>query len=111
MQLSEAELTIQIENFIRSHFDVPADDPYFDTEINLWEEGYVDSVGVVELIAFLETEFGVTIRESYLFSPDFTRVEGIARIIRELQGERDGELEAPQEPQGTPTEAGLREAV
>ena len=87
MQVSEATLTTRIETFIREHFDVPPDDPYFNTGINLWEEGYVDSVGVVELIAFLETEFGVTISESQLFSPDFTKIEGIAQIIRELQEE------------------------
>ena len=92
MPIPEAELIKRIESFIRKHFDVPADDPYFNTEINLWEEGYVDSVGAVELIAFLEVEFALTFRESDLVSPDFTRIEGIARIIGELQ-EEDSALE------------------
>jgi acyl carrier protein len=106
MQVSEATLTARIEKFIREHFDVPPEDPHFNTGINLWEEGYVDSVGVVELIAFLETEFGVTIPERHLFSPDFTKVEGIALIIRELQEERGGGPGAGDGALGTAAEVG-----
>lgn len=74
-----------IEAFVREHFAIPSDDDYFNANINLWEEGYVDSTGVVELIAFLETEFSVEIPELHLFSPDFTRITGMTKIIRELQ--------------------------
>ncbi len=74
----------KIETFLRTNFDIPEDDPYFDSEVNLWEEGYVDSTGVVEMIAFLESEFGVEIPETQLFSPDFTRINGIVGIIGEL---------------------------
>lgn len=74
-----------VEQFVRQNFDIQADDAFFSNEINLWEEGYVDSTGVVELIAFLESEFSLVIPERHLFSPDFTRIDGIARIIDELR--------------------------
>ena len=43
-----------IEEFVRSRFRVRPDDIHFSVDVNLWEEGYVDSAGVVEMIAFLE---------------------------------------------------------
>ena len=85
MSVPLEDVSQKIEQFVRQNFDIQDDDPYFNNDINLWEEGYVDSTGVVELIAFLESEFGLTIPERHLFSPDFTRIDGIATIISELR--------------------------
>jgi acyl carrier protein len=74
-----------LEAFIRSNFQVADDDPCFDHNVSLWEEGYVDSTGVVEVIAFLEETFGVTITEEMLFSPDFTNIAGMSRLIAGLR--------------------------
>jgi len=70
-----------LEAFIRANFQVGDDDPCFDRNVNLWEEGYVDSTGLVEVIAFLEETFGVTITTEMLFSPDFTSIAGMSRLV------------------------------
>lgn len=70
-----------IEEFIRHRFRVREDDALFDTEVNLWENGYVDSVGAVETIAFLEETFQVALPEGVLFDPDFTHISGMARLL------------------------------
>ena len=74
-----------LETFIRANFQVGDDDPYFNRNVNLWEEGYVDSTGVVEVIAFLEETFGVAVPEEMLFSPDFTSIAGISRLVTGLE--------------------------
>jgi acyl carrier protein len=74
-----------VEEFIRTRFRVRPADDHFSREVNLWEEGYVDSAGVVEMIAFLETTFSVTLPEEVLFDPDFTFIRGIARLIAKQQ--------------------------
>lgn len=73
-----------LEAFIRANFQVGDDDPCFDRNVNLWEEGYVDSTGVVEVIAFLEETFQVTITEHMLSSPDFTSIAGMSRLLHGL---------------------------
>lgn len=73
-----------LEAFIRESFQVEDNDPYFDRNVNLWDEGYVDSTGLVEVIAFLEETFGVTITDEMLFSPDFTSIAGMSKMIAEL---------------------------
>jgi acyl carrier protein len=80
------EIGSAIETFIRGRFEVPEGDARFTRTVNLWEDGYVDSMGVVEVIEFLEQTFGVRIPETVLFSPDFTHIDGIARIVAGLQG-------------------------
>lgn len=70
-----------LEAFIRRSFHLDDDDPYFDLDINLWEQGYVDSMGAIEVIAFLEKTFGTDIPEHVLFSPDFTSINGMAKAM------------------------------
>ena len=74
-----------IEGFVREQFHIPQNDPVFSRQVNLWEEGYVDSLGVVEVIEFLERHFSVKLPEDVIFSPDFTSIDGIARCVVSLQ--------------------------
>ena len=75
----------ELERFIRRQFQVAASDDQFARDVNLWEGGYVDSIGVAEVIAFLEDTFVVTIPTETLFDPDFVHIGGIARIVHELR--------------------------
>ena len=71
-----------VEDFVRQRFLVRPDDAFFGREVNLWDAGYVDSAGVVEMIAFLEQRFDTSLPEEVLFDPDFTTIRGIARLIQ-----------------------------
>jgi acyl carrier protein len=75
----------RIERFIRDQFMVRADDPRFSRTTDLYENGFVDSVGVVELLAFIDEEFGVEIPEPLLLSKDFSNIDGIAGIVNRLR--------------------------
>jgi acyl carrier protein len=83
MQVNEAEAVI--EAFVRSKFDIAPNDPGFSRRSDLYEDGYIDSVGIVELLAFLDTEFDVEVPEAELLSDDFSTIEGIARTICRLK--------------------------
>ena len=74
-----------LELFIRHQFQVPPRDDQFTRVVNLWEAGYVDSIGVAEVIAFLEDTFAVTIPPETLFDPDFVHIDGIGRIVHGLR--------------------------
>ena len=73
-----------VEWFVRQQFNVSDSDPSFDRSVDLFESGYVDSVGVAELLEYLTQEFEVEIPESDLFSDEFSSIDGIASIIRRL---------------------------
>ncbi len=84
-RVTAGEVAQDLEAFVRERFQVEEDDDFFTPDVNLWEEGYVDSAGVVELIAYLEDSYTIQIPRSMLFDPGFTSVDGIAeRIVRLL---------------------------
>jgi acyl carrier protein len=73
-----------LERFIRTQFDIPDDDEEFGRDVDLWEEGYVDSAGVVEVVSHLEERWSVKIPEDALFDPRFTRIRGMAEVVAAL---------------------------
>jgi acyl carrier protein len=77
----------RIEAFIRARFEVDPNDDDFDRTVDLYDRGYIDSVGFVELLAFLGKEFGVEIPEQDLLSDEFLTIDGIAIIVARLSVE------------------------
>ncbi len=71
----------EVEGFVRHQFQVTENDPHFIRSANLWEEGFVDSTGLVEMIAFLEQRFSIVLPDEVLFDPLFNSIEGIASCI------------------------------
>jgi len=86
--MSADDVAARIESFLRAHLGLAADDRWFSRRTNLWEDGYVDSIGVVELIDFIETTFGIVLPDEALFDPQFTSVEGMGRKVSELLAEK-----------------------
>lgn len=82
----------RLEAYIREQFSVSPSDPWFGPETDLFEEGYVDSVGVVELLEFVGQEFAVEVAEEDLLSDDFSTLGGVARIVRRSLGEDPKEV-------------------
>lgn len=85
MSMDLRDVQKRIETYVREQFRVSDDDARFDGTVDLYESGYVDSIGVVELLAFIDEEFGVEIPDELLLSKDFTTVDGIARIVNRLR--------------------------
>jgi acyl carrier protein len=80
-----SEVADSVETFVRREFNVSAADPGFDRSVDLFENGYVDSVGVAELLEYVTQEFNVEIPETELFSDEFSSIQGIASIVARLQ--------------------------
>lgn len=97
----------RIEAFLREQFRISPTHPGFARNVDLFECGYVDSVGVIELQEFLGREFEVEVPEDDLLSNEFSTVEGIARIVRRLRDGRDVGADMTGEP-GSPERYALR---
>jgi D-alanine--poly(phosphoribitol) ligase subunit 2 len=88
--LSPHAIADRIEAFVRSQFEVDPNDHGFNRIIDLFELGYIDSVGFAELLAFLSEEFGVEVPEDHLLSDEFLRIDGMAMIVSRLTPEPAG---------------------
>ena len=82
--MSESEAVARIEAFVRETFDIAPNDPHFGPDVDLFEGGYVDSVGLAELLAYIEGEFGVSVPDEDLASDEFMTIDGMARILARL---------------------------
>ena len=56
------EIIAKLDEFIRERCDV-GDDPEYDLDVNLFDTGFMDSMGAVETIMFAEQTFGVEISQ------------------------------------------------
>jgi acyl carrier protein len=79
--MTQSDVADRIERYIRTQFRVAASDTRFSRSLHLFEGGYVDSVGVVELLTFLSDEFAVNLPDDVLMSDEFSTIDGIAAII------------------------------
>jgi acyl carrier protein len=75
------ETAAAIEGFIRQQFRIVVNDPLFSRDAHLFESGFVDSAGVVELLMFVESTYGVSLDDEQIFSDRFTTINGIAEIL------------------------------
>lgn len=84
MQLEQIEN--EIDAFVRRRFRVADDDPGYDRDVDLYEDGYIDSLGFAELTVFLEERFGVKLGGDEVVSDDFSSVAGLGRIVERRSG-------------------------
>jgi acyl carrier protein len=52
-------------------------------DVSLFEEGVVDSTGVLELVMFIEQRFDVAVETDELVPDNFESIAGLARFVDE----------------------------
>ena len=78
----------ELRNYIREKYRVPADDPDFNDTVHLYDYGYVDSFGSVQLKSFVESKFSVQFSQSDLTSIPLNTVEQMASfVVKRKKGE------------------------
>lgn len=84
--MNAAEIAQRLEAFLRRSFAIAADDPGFSHQVDLFEAGYVDSVGVTETLAYIGEAFGVEVPDEALLDDRFATIDGMAQTIADLLG-------------------------
>ena len=76
-----------VRQFIISNFYVanPAD---LKDDTSLLDSGMVDSTGVLEVIAFLESEFGISVADNEIVPDNLDALERIVAFIERKGGQR-----------------------
>ena len=74
----------QIRDFVTSNFYV-ADPKALEDRTSLLDHGIIDSTGVLEVIMFIETTFGVTVEDSEMLPENLDSIERIAAFVARKQ--------------------------
>jgi len=75
----------KIRHFVRNNLAVFDDDISLQDKDNFFELGFVDSPFAIQLVAFIEKEFGIQVSEEDL---DITNFESIVRIHEFINGKQ-----------------------
>lgn len=73
-----------ISEFIKEKFDI-GDDPDFTNDVHLFNEGFVDSFGAVEIIHFVEETYGISITQKDITLFPMNTVNEIATVVESKQ--------------------------
>lgn len=71
----------QIRDFITTNFYV-ADPSALEDRASLLEHGVIDSTGVLEVIAFIEETFAITVDDSEMLPENLDSIERIAAFVQ-----------------------------
>lgn len=74
------DVKTQLFEFIRDHFDI-GDDPDYTSDVHLFDAGFVDSLGAVEIIAFIEKTFDVKITQKDITLYPMNTVDEISAVV------------------------------
>lgn len=86
MQTSETEIISRVRSFIQENFLYMHSDFQLGDDDRLLEKGVMDSMSIVEMISFVESEFGVQAMEDEISEANFGSLTGIARFIGDKRG-------------------------
>ena len=78
---NDASIVTALLAVIRADQSIPADDLDFTPSVDLFDYGYLDSFGVVSLIAQVSEHFGVDMSRLDFYTAEYRNVAGIASYI------------------------------
>lgn len=74
------EIIKTLEDYIREQFDI-GNDPDFTPDADLFEYGFLDSMGAMEVIAFIEEEYSIEITQKDIVLYPMNTISEIAEVV------------------------------
>lgn len=78
----------KVKAFIAENFMFRSDGVDIDEAASLIEAGYIDSTAVLELVSYLESEFGITVADADIVPENLDSITAIARYVEGRQQQR-----------------------
>jgi acyl carrier protein len=85
MNIMDIDIKEQVRAFVTSNFYV-ADPAALVDGASLLDRGIIDSTGVLEVIFFIEENFGITVEDSEMLPENLDSIERIANFISSKKG-------------------------
>lgn len=83
--ISSAAIMPRVRGFVQENFLYMMPDFELADDDRLLEKGVVDSMGIAELISFIEAEFGVVASEDEISEANFGSLRTIAQFVASRQ--------------------------
>jgi acyl carrier protein len=77
----QADVAKEVRKFIEDSFMFRDDGALLPNDTSLLEAGLIDSTGVLELVAFLETSFGIKIADADIIPENLDSINSIVGFV------------------------------
>lgn len=77
----------KLRKYVLETYLFTTDDNALRNDDSFLEKGIIDSTGILELVMFLEQEFGVTIADEELLPENLDSIDRLARFVALKQGD------------------------
>lgn len=85
MNSDRALIEKQVHHYLLQNLMFTDDESQLSVEVSLLDEGIIDSTGVLEVVMFLEEQFGVQVRDDQMLPENFDSVKAITDFVGRLQ--------------------------
>lgn len=75
----------QVRDYIHENLLFASNNATLANDDSLLEKGIIDSTGVLELIFFLEQQFGIKVHDAELIPENFDSLNNIVRFVQQKQ--------------------------
>lgn len=79
--MSSEAIRQELDGFVRSKFNVAADDPNFGNDVHLFDHGYLDSFSAQELIEHIESSYGIEVKNEDLIKYPLNTLNEISAFV------------------------------
>jgi methoxymalonate biosynthesis acyl carrier protein len=79
------DIVSELRIFIMTRFAVPERDRDFTNTVDLFNYGYIDSLGAADLASFIESRFGIKFSDTDWVSSPLSTIEEIAGFVSKRQ--------------------------
>lgn len=86
MSDSEA-VRARLRGFITKNFYL-ADPSSFDDATSFLDRGIIDSTGVLELVSFVESEYGLTVADDDMVPANFDSIDALVAFVGRASGKK-----------------------
>ena len=83
--MTQEIIKTKLRSFIFEKFPLARKKNMNDTSL-LLQSGIVDSLGILELVAFIEQEFGITVSDDELLPENFQTLEALTSFVQAKSG-------------------------
>jgi acyl carrier protein len=77
-----------IKNFVTTNFILEENPAPIDNDQSFLESGIIDSTGMLELVSFIEEQFGIKIEDEELIPANLDSVNNVVKFLEQKLGDR-----------------------
>ena len=85
MSIEASAVEAKVRGYILENLLFTSDAAQLPNDASLLDRGIIDSTGVLEIVLFLESEFGVKVQDSQMLPENFDSVNNIVNFIQRLK--------------------------